>query len=140
VSVPEGYLTIEGVSPVSRGPCTFLVARQKVDNLQRYGPSSKFYDLALLPEVLKTPDAIFRGLKREGLTDSYGYSRSPSRRWQSATIELPPPPGLVFVVFINRDHRGYVVLDWEMRKTHPSDRGHPLRWEDDFEGRLWPTP
>jgi hypothetical protein len=30
-----------------------------------------------------------------------------------------------------------VVLDWEHRKTHPDDVGHPLGWEEDFGERLW---
>src|SRR5436309_15891613 len=108
---------MSGVPPDRQNAATLLIAKKTVDDLQRYGPSSKFYDMALLPEVLQEPDAIFRGLKREGLTDPYCYSKSPTRRWKSSQIELPPPPGLVFVVSFNRDHRGYVILDWELRKA-----------------------
>lgn len=128
------------MAPDTREPCLFIIAQEKVDNLQRYGPSSKFFDLELLPQTLGKPDAIFKGLNREGLTDPYCYSKSPSQRRKSSQIMLPPPPGLVFVVSINRDHRGYVILDWEMRKIDPGQGGHPLNWQTDFGGRLWPNP
>jgi len=44
---------------------------------------------------------------------------------------------LVFLVFVNRDHRGLVILDWEKRKTDPVHYGHPVNWEIDFERRAW---
>lgn len=137
---PRGYLQVNGVTPDTRESCVFIVAQKKVDDLQRSGPSSKFHDMVLLPETLLAPCAIFKGLKREGLTDPYCYSKSPSRRLKDSRIELPSPPGFVFTVAVNKDHRGFVILDWEMRRVDPSNGGHPLNWQTDFGEKLWPNP
>jgi hypothetical protein len=56
---------------------------------------------------------------------------------QRPGIELPPPPGMVGVVFVNPNHRGNIVLDWEWRPEDPDTPGWPEGWQDDFEGVKW---
>jgi hypothetical protein len=137
LSLPRGYLSIDGVSPDGTGNATFIIAKKKIDDLQRSGPAFKFLELHIVKATLETPDAIFQDLKREDLRDSYCYSKVPAVRKLSSTIEAPFPPDLVFLVFVNRDHRGLVILDWEKRKADPDHYGHPLNWETDFERRAW---
>jgi hypothetical protein len=137
VDIPRGYLPIVGVSPDGVGEATFIIAKQKVDDLQRWGPGHKFLELQLVKETLESPDVIFEGLKREDLRDSYCFSKVPAVRKLTTTIEAPFPPDLVFLVFVNRDHRGLIILDWEKRKGDPDHYAHPLNWETDFERRAW---
>lgn len=55
---------IEGISPDGSERWGFYVEIAKVERLQRQGPASKFYDLALIPGVLSKPSAVFQGLQR----------------------------------------------------------------------------
>jgi len=54
---------------------TFIIAKKKIDDLQRSGPTLKFLELHLVKETLDSPDVIFQDLKREDLRDSHGYSK-----------------------------------------------------------------
>jgi hypothetical protein len=137
VNVPRGYLSITGRSPDGDGTESFIIAKAKVENLQRWGPTHKYLELYLVQETLESPDVILAGLNREGLSDSYCYSKVPAARKLSERIEVPFPPDMVFLVFVNRDHRGLVILDWEKRKADPVHYGHPVNWEIDFERRAW---
>ena len=105
VSVPRGYLSIDGVSSDGTRAATFIIAKKKTDDLQRSGPPLKFLELSLVKDALGSPDVIFQDLKREDLRDSYCYSKVPAFRKLSSTIKAPFPPDLVFLVFVNRDHR-----------------------------------
>ena len=103
---PPGYFALTGLQPDGEGHCQFLVAKKYVDALQTAGPTWKFYNLHLLPEILNDPVVIFQGLNREDLNGGYCYSGLPSKKMKSSTITLPPPPGMVALVFVAPDHRG----------------------------------
>jgi len=82
----------------------------------RYGPAHKFWDLYAIPHVLQNPTAIFQGLERE---DQHGglcfagvppFIRREPKRWTSEPtpeldlVQLPPPVGMTFAVFVNVDY------------------------------------
>ncbi len=75
---------------------TFIIAQKKIDNLIKWGPEIKFYELEQVRETLDSPDAIFEGLKREDLSDSHCFSKVPATRKLKPGIEVPFPPELVF--------------------------------------------
>jgi hypothetical protein len=137
MAVPRGYLSIDGISTDGASKETFIIAKQKIDDLQKWGPQTKFYELEQVKETLGSPDAIFSGLKREDFRDSHCFSKVPATRKLKSRIEVPFPPDLVFLVFVNRDHRGCVILDWEKRRVDPDHPGFPLGWQEDFENLRW---
>jgi hypothetical protein len=132
MSLPRGFLGVTGCCPDGQGECQFLVSMKYVTDLQRIGPSWKFWNLHLLDEILKKPTVIFEGLNRQELDKGYCYSGIASKRMQSKTIALPPPPDLVAVVFVNPDPRGLIVLDWEWRRADPDKPGWPIGWSEHF--------
>lgn len=138
--VPRGYRSVEGRCPFAEGTCEFGVSQSLLVKYQRNGPDWKFYDALLIPEVLASPAAIFEGLRREDYEDALCYSARPSRRFKSSTIEVPFPPDRVMLVYVeNHKTRGLIVLDWDSRKRHATDQGHPQNWEHDFGRRIWPA-
>jgi hypothetical protein len=136
---PPGYLSLEGKDPSGDGTAEFIVARKKIDDLQRYGPEWKFDNLHILKEILGDPVVILEGLKREEVEHGLCYSGHASKRMRGPDITLPPPPDMVAVVIVSPDHRGIVVLDWEWRRECPDAPGWPEGWEDDFARVKWPT-
>jgi len=130
----KGYSAVEGLGPTGEN-CTFWVSISLLKHLQRYGPHQKFYDALLLPEALLKRLRIFQGLNRDGYDGGYGYVSLPSKRYRSHDVELPPPPGLLFIVFVRQD---FVVMDWEWRKIHEGNSTYPKDWENDFDKEIWP--
>jgi hypothetical protein len=139
MSVPRGYRSLKGLCPTGEGECDFLVSITYLDHLHKYGPEWKFWNLRILPEVLGHPIVIFQGLKREDYDGGLCYSRRVARRFQGPSIELPPHPDTVAVVFVNPDHRGNIVLDWDWRTEDLDRPGWPENWQSDFGETIWPT-
>jgi hypothetical protein len=137
MNVPKGYLGLSGLCPSGDGKCQFIVSQQHVEHLQRSGPQWKFNNLHVLPEILNDPSVIFEGLKRDDFEGGFCYGGHVSKRMQSTTIELPPPPEMVAVVFVRPRGRENIVLDWEWRPEHSDKPGWPESWDDDFERVKW---
>jgi hypothetical protein len=137
MSMGRGYLTLSGLDPSGSGECEFRVARDYVENLQRYGPEWKFRNLHVMREVLADPTAIFEGLNRVGYNSGFVYSGLYSKRFIGPGIEAPPHPDLVGIVIVNPDHRGNIILDWNWRREDPDRSGFPEGWQDDFGSLKW---
>jgi hypothetical protein len=137
MSVPRDYRELKGLCPAGRGECEFLVPQHYLDHLYKYGPEWKFYNLHILVEILGDPTVIFEGLNRDDFEGGYCYCGQASKRMQGTGIELPPPPEMVAVVFVNPSVRGNIVLDWDWRPEHPDNSGWPDAWQDHFERLKW---
>lgn len=104
------------------------------DDLQRVlrGPAHRFHELSgsrgdhaasCVDEVLREPSAVFEGV-REFQDGGWCYCGIPSRRWFNSGSSGPPPPGMVFTVFVSP--RGH-VFEWrwercdELHRTWPKD-------------------
>jgi hypothetical protein len=135
---PPGYYSVSGISPDGKETWDFLVSIEMLRDLERKGPTAKFYDARLLKGVLESPAAVFQDLHREGFEEAYCYCGSPPHRFRSAEIQMPPPPRKVFLVYVTSDHRGHIVLDWEWRPAHLGKAGHPIKCESDFGRQTWP--
>jgi hypothetical protein len=108
-----------------------------VQELERSGPRQKFYDTRLIKGVLESPTAVYQDLQREGYSEAYCYCGLPPSRFRTSEIEIPPPPGRVFLVFVAVGVRGNIVLDWEWRAAHNDKLGH-LMDDSCFGRQLWP--
>ena len=145
---PKGYTFTNGKHPHRPGTCEFKIPTDLIERYLRYGPAHKFFDLHLLPHILQHPMAIFEGLEREEQQNGLCYAGIPPfiRRESKAAIsrgraeldllELPPPPGMTFAVFMTVR---YVIFDWRWERADVNNAGHPTEWEVRFDKRLWPT-
>jgi hypothetical protein len=132
----RGFLTIEAKRPDGDGITEFFLPQSKVDLLARgVAPRSKYYEAFSLPDALGAPAAIFKGLGREGFAGGFCYSAKP-RKILNDNVTVPPPPGYVFVVFVNESGH---VYSWRWEKEDENTPGHPIGWETRFDDKLWPV-
>jgi hypothetical protein len=92
-------------------------------HLQRYGHEKQLARIMLVHHVMD-PDStlrIYQGWSRPGKDDCYVYAGKPEREFKSLTIETPPPPGIVFLVFVLPDG---TIDDWTWRPSTAGD-GRP---------------
>jgi len=129
----------EGRHPNGEPGATFYVDRNALTALEENGPESKLDDGRFIPEAIGEPGAIFEGLKRENHHDSFCYSVRPALDPVEPDAPTLPRYGFVFLAFARLGIGGYVVFDWEWREEDSDDPGHPLRWQNDFTRRTWPT-
>jgi hypothetical protein len=137
MSVPRGYYSVKGLCPDGRGTCEFCVSINYVEHLQRIGPTWRFWNLHIIPEILGNPVAIFKGLQRDDFEDGFCYSGKPSKRMLDSRVEAPLKPDTVAVVFVHQESRGTIVLDWEWRVQDLDQPGWPDQWREDFQEVSW---
>jgi hypothetical protein len=103
---------------------------------QNKGKESALSRLLLVGEVLQGGTIqLRRGWSRPGKDeDCYAYIGKPKRDYPSAQIDLPAPPGKVFVVFVLKDG---AIDEWTWR-NEVEDKGEFVN-PDGVKGELiWP--
>jgi hypothetical protein len=100
--------------------------------LQQNGHVVKQARILLIDEVLRETRAIFHGWSRPGTEDCFVYAGNPGRDQHGPTIETPPPPGMVFLVFVLPDG---TIDDWNWRKAAEGDPDVP---EGITGSKIWP--
>ena len=113
-------------------------------NVLKYGPPAKFYELrgddnaaetgSSVREVLTKPSAVFGGV-REHEHGGLCYCGRPRQRWTNAEVKCPPPPGMVFLVFVSPADG---VYEWRWEWASESNAEFPAGFDRRFEGLLWP--
>lgn len=125
-----------GIGPSGAEGQEFTVPKSLIDHYQRYGPAHKFFDALILPDVLKAPSVIFKGLKREEQEGGMCYTGIPSYRYLDHKVTVPPHPEMVYAVFMNS---GFVIFEWRWEKSDPEKIAYPIDWINRFEEILWPA-
>lgn len=135
--MPRGYLIQDGRSPFSpRESAEFRLSQSSLNHLLRYGPSHKFFEALSIPDVLRKPSAIFQGLERDNFEAGFCYTGIPAHRYLDHNITVPPPPGFVFTIFMDKD---LVIFDWRWERADSKMARHPLDFKNRFRKKLWPN-
>jgi hypothetical protein len=100
--------------------------------LQKQGHAVKQGRILLIEEVLGETRAIFEGWSRPNTDACFVYAGNPGRDYRGPTIEIPPPPGMMFLVFVLPDG---TIDDWNWRKVTEGDPNMP---EGIAGSKLWP--
>lgn len=138
------YYTLEAICPSTGKIKTVKLMDDDFQAIYKYGPRYKFYSLcgdkmtytgSSVQEVLLSPTAIFGGV-REHQKGGVCYVGVPSRGWLNSGTSVPPPPGMVFLVFVSP--KGH-LYEWRWERTDPDDAELPIGYQDRFPGgRIWP--
>jgi hypothetical protein len=98
---------------------------------QIHGHEKAMARLRLVLEVLQEGTTrLYEGWSRPGKEDKcFVYVGRPDRDYKSHRIETPPPPGMVFLIFVLEDG---TIDDWTWRKTSAKDADSP----EGVSGRL----
>ena len=96
----------------------------------------RYFNALLIPETLKNPIAIFKGLERDNHEDGWCYCGKPSKRRQhwDETTTVPFPDGKIFLVFADKNR---FVFNWRMEKENHYYSGLPKNFETRFGQTLW---
>jgi len=99
----------------------WLYKRQQI-----HGHEKELARLRLVLEVLQEEGGtkrLYEGWSRPGKEDCYVYVGRPNRDYKSLRIETPPPPGMIFLIFVLSDG---TIDGWTWRKARPDDPNGPL--------------
>lgn len=117
-------------------PIEVWLDQAHIDGLTKRGLETRFARIQLIPEVLKSPRAIFQGLKREEQEDGLCYAGVPDVDHRNVSITVPPPKSMVFLVFITACNK---ISDWRWEKCDKDALDCPENYRTRFEKILWPT-
>ena len=109
--------------------------------LRATGNRQKLLEGFAIPEVVSSPKGAWQGWGRPGQENAYAYAGIPSGRYLSASVELPCPPGKVFVVYVSARpmQSGHLrIIKWGWVEQDPNRPGFPVDHETRFGRRLWP--
>jgi hypothetical protein len=106
----------------------------KLELLARNGHLHKLGRAVLVKAVVSDPICIIKGWDRPGHESCFVYVGKPNKDYRSATIEVPPPKGQLFVAFVLPDG---TVDDWAWRPVSEFDTSRP---EGILGDVLWPLP
>jgi hypothetical protein len=108
------------------------IASGLLEVLQKHGHAVKHARILLVRDVLDDTREIYEGWSRPDTGDCFVYVGNPARDYRSPTIEVPPPPGMVFLVFVLPDG---TIDEWNWR---PMKHDDPTMPEGIYGRRLWP--
>lgn len=80
--------------------------------------STRLARIILVKEVLESPTALIQGWSRPGKEDCWVYIGRPARDYRSPRIDVPAPPGKLFLVFVLPDG---TVDHWTWRDESEQD-------------------
>lgn len=109
----------------------------------KYGPQWKFFELrgddslsgkgSSVREVLLDPQVIFGGV-REYRPGGLCYCGVPNQRWTNGGVQCPPPPNMVFTVFVNPRDEVYL---WRRERVDETESFFPIGWKTRFGEVTW---
>jgi hypothetical protein len=108
------------------------IASGLLEVLQKKGHVVKQARILLVSEVLSDTREIFQGWSRPGTDDCFVYAGNPGHDYRGPTIEVPPPPNMIFLVFVLRDG---TIDDWNWRLLEADD---PTLPQGVTGRRIWP--
>ncbi len=108
------------------------IAPRLLETLQKQGHAVKQARILLVRDVLGDTREIFQGWSRPDTDDCFVYAGNPVHDYYKPNIEVPPPPNMIFLVFVLRDG---TIDDWNWRPIDPEDPTIPKG----ITGRkIWP--
>lgn len=141
--MPVDHYTISAICPNTGKKITLKLSRAEVGRVVKNGPRSRYYELAGTADpnfdgssvynVLNSPAVIFEGIRRFQ-KGGQCYCGVPPQRWTEGGNMTPPPPGMVFAVYVNP---GGWIYDWRWEKMDPSQPEYPVDFQKRFKEVLW---
>jgi hypothetical protein len=116
-------------------PFVLRVDRADIDHLAHQPAYVAFGLQNCARKTVLAPTGVYKGLKRgegscEDLVDGFAFCGKPRQSFDNQGNALAAPPGMVYLVFANKDR---YVFDWDWVRENPSEPGHPIDVELRFE-------
>lgn len=96
------------------------VSQAHYQRICRFGHEKQQARILLVEDVLEGSTLhLYQGWSRPDKEDCYVYVGKPARDFKSLNIETPPPPEMVFLVFVLPDG---TIDDWAWRAASSDNR------------------
>jgi len=126
--------TVRAVAPGSDGSVEVGVSEKHFRLLQQNGDHLAIGRLRLAKEVLEDPICIVQGWDRQRTEECRIYVGRPKRDYRSSKIDIPAPPGMLFLVFVLP---GGTIDVWTWRPCEPDNPDFPQGVKGEV---IWPQP
>lgn len=134
-----GFHTLEGCvdprEPESGTTIEIRIPYSDVQHSMKHNPG-RAWQLTTADHVLREPERIYEGVRREGEDDRDGwcYVGRPKRVCLGSDRWIPLPKGCVYVVFVSSR---FIAYEWRIEHADPDDPEGPAGCESsDRYGRL----
>lgn len=136
-AVDAALWTFNGMMPDERPGKFHLPEGEILRHFRETGNQSMFTDAWFIPDVCKTPVAIWQGLERSGQDESLCYSGFPSGDFAAyrGHDDIKPEAGYTFLVFLTPD---LIVTKWRWSEVDPVRPDYPIDYDTRFGAQLWP--
>jgi len=108
---------------------TVGIHEKLLKSMTENGHVQKIARLRCVKQVLEDTRLIAQGWSRPDKEGCFVYCGLPDTDYKSLTIEVPPPPGMLFLVFVLPDG---TIDDWAWRKADANDGTRP----EDIKGEI----
>lgn len=132
MNCPKGFICVPGTCPSGSGDCQFKIREKQLAHYENNSPESKYYEIESACEVLRKPDLIFQGLKRDGHAGSFCYVGKPKIygfNYAGAGWE-----GMVFLVCLTED---LTLFEWRWEYEDSQKAGFPQDSDERFDNKVW---
>jgi len=132
-------LVVPAVCPDKGGLIEALIPHHRINFVRRLGVGAIRELGSSVPEVLKSPAAVWRGIRRDdddtsGHSDGYlCYAGVPSFRYHWDTGEIIGNDDKTLLVFLNKE---LTVYGHRWEEADPRRKGYPLDMGTDTEDRF----
>ena len=131
-------LAVQAVNPVDGKPFSVQISHAKLQAVRGRSIGQVLEAAYTVPEVLQSPSAVFKGLKREADDPPQGenwlcYCGRPSHAYQADGKPREPWPGEVFLVFVSDE---LIVYNWYWVEVDPENANLPLDHSVRFRERV----
>jgi len=143
----RGYQEFEGIDPRSGEIGIYRIAMARIDNIGRYHPGEKLYDLHAVAKVCAKPAFGFEGLR--DIDDAFCHRERfvdlpdpdgicvvgiPGVR-STSQGKVPPPKGFTFGVVATKKLE---IWNWFWWESDRAEKALPIYYEQRFDRLIWP--
>lgn len=133
ISALDGF---EGVDTDGETLREFQVEADTIWAFVSQGNQSMLDDAWFVPDVMRNPVGIWKGLGRAGQSDSFCYAGDPTGNFaDSFGMTYHLQESRIFLVFLNQD---LTIAKWRWDIKDSDNSGFPTNHRIRFGERLWP--
>jgi hypothetical protein len=130
----KGWIHFTGKKPDGGDGQEFRLPSRHVLHWRTKGHERKLFEVFSIEPVLQSPLAIFEGLEREEFEDGFCYCGIPDKKQVTENSTVPPPPGMVFLIFVNKE---FAIFEFRWEKMCAEDFGNPENYKTRFKQKTW---
>jgi len=116
----KGWIHFTGKKPDGSDGQEFKLPSAIVLHLSSKGPYKKFLE-------------VF-SMERDEFNDGFCYCGIPAEKYVTEDAKVPPPPGMVFLIFVNKE---FAIFEFRWEKMCKTNSNYPENYDTRFKHKTW---